>query len=511
MFRLSRIGALALAILMSFQAHAEISYVDMLKSLTPGKKNIVSEIPDINSLLQIKSIAEAQSVLQNKMLDTDGRSGSLTPTQVYSLVRQKTLTIVVVPGVLGEFIDIRAFEEVFSRDSFAKRQWAALSKRTNAMDQRFDLEKLKQVPQKLSELVDVASIDDAAGKPMIKLVILKTILGSLESVGSNSQSAAVFNRRLQKYINLTNDQNVVLLGYSRGTPLALEMVTQAESQKLPYLSRVKALVSYAGVVSGSALADVTDDPTSDSGVLLQAVKTLRSELQTADNLLDRVPKRAHNTQAVAALMYSIATHSPVNPEALLNNVRSGDFRSVAILIAKVAGEIGLKNAFAFNDHVERTRYFITEVLKAVEELKSSSRTQWWRTHTLPKNIQYRSLVASMVDPDHSSIEKAIYDSKEGYSDSLDDRSLIENMRSYKSLTGISLNDSQVAVHQSLFLPQVIATLNPNNAGLDIKPMGVLQTHHWGVALEVVNKMKDGRLNPFPREKVLMSLAAYLNQ
>jgi hypothetical protein len=306
---------------------------------------------------------------------------------------------------------------------------------------------------------------------------------------------------------------VVLLGYSRGTPLALEMVTQAESQKLPYLSRVRALVSYAGVVSGSALADVTDDPSSDSGAMLSAVKTLRSELQNADenSLTDRAKKFAHNTQAVAALDYVIATHTPFDPKALMNNARSGDFRSVAILIAKVAAQIGLKSAFAFNNHVERTRVFITEVLKAVEELKSSSRTQWWRTHTLPKNIQYRSLVASMVDPDHSAIEKAIYDSKEGYSDSLDDKSLIENMRSYKSITGISMNDSQVAVHQSLFLPDVIANLNPQNAGLDIKPLGVLQTHHWGVALEVVNKMKDGRLNPFPREKVLISVAAYLNQ
>jgi hypothetical protein len=117
----------------------------------------------------------------------------------------------------------------------------------------------------------------------------------------------------------------------------------------------------------------------------------------------------------------------------------------------------------------------------------------------------------MVDPDNSAEEKAVYDSREGYSDSLDDRSLIGNMRSYKQITGIALNDSQVAVHQSLFLPNVIATLNPANAGLDIKPMGVLQTHHWGVALQVVNKMNDGRLNPFPREKVLWALAAYINQ
>ncbi len=79
------------------------------------------------------------------------------------------------------------------------------------------------------------------------------------------------------------------------------------------------------------------------------------------------------------------------------------------------------------------------------------------------------------------------------------------------MTGVSLNDSQVAVYQSLFLPEVIKNLNPQNAGLSMESLGLLETHHWGVALQVVNKMKDGRKNPFPRERVLLALAAYLNQ
>jgi len=507
------VRAFALVLLVAFQAKAEISYVDILRSITPGKKNIVAEIPDINQMLQLTSIPQAQALLQNQMLEASPKAGSLTVQQVNGLVRKKLLTIVVVPGVLGEFIDVRAFEEVFARNSSAKRQWADINSKlmANNMDRRFVLEKMADVPTKLSDLVDVASIDDSTGKPVVKVVILRTILGSLESVGTNQNTAAQFNRRLQKYVNLTGDQNLVLLGYSRGTPLALEMVTQAQAQNLPFLSRVKAVVSYAGVVSGSALADITDDPSTDSGAMLNAVIKLRNELQTADSIWDRATKRTHNTQAVAALGFTIAKHSPFDPKGILYNVRSGDFRSIAILVAKVAAELGLKDLLGFNDHVIRTKKFIDEVLKAVNELKSSSRTQWWQTHTLPKHIQYRSLVASMVDPENSAEEKAIYDSKEGYSDSLDDKSLIGNMRSYKQITGIALNDSQVAVHQSLFLPNVISTLNPANTGLDIKPMGVLQTHHWGVALQVVNKMNDGRLNPFPREKVLWALAAYINQ
>ncbi|MGZ3691172.1 MAG: hypothetical protein ACXVAX_06700, partial [Pseudobdellovibrio sp.] len=428
-----------------------------------------------------------------------------------NLIRQRNLTLVIVPGVLGEFIDTRAFEEVFARPSAARAQWEQIVAQQKPMDSRYQLETLGQKQESLGNLVNVASIDDSAGKPMLKVVILKTILGSLESVGANADKAAIFNRRIQQYVNLTNDQNIVLMGYSRGTPLALEMVTQAQAQKIPFLSRVKAVVSYAGVVSGSALADVTDDATSESGQMLIGAKKLYSDLQLSDSIWDRLEKRAHNTQAVTDFIWTIAKNTKFDFNSFLNTARSGDFKTIAALIAQMASQFGVQDMFDFNGHVNRTKTFISEVLKAVTELKSENRRQWWQTHTLPKNIQYLSIAASMVDPAVNAEEKAIYDSHEGYNDSLDDRSLIENMRSYRQLTGVAINDSQVALHQSLFLPEVISNLNPNNSNLNIKLLGVLQTHHWGVSLEVVNKMNDGRMNPFPREKVLLSLAAYLNQ
>ncbi len=373
------------------------------------------------------------------------------------------------------------------------------------------METLGQKQESLGDLVNVASIDDSAGKPMLKIVILKTILGSLESVGANADKAAIFNRRLQKYVNLTDDQNIVLMGYSRGTPLALEMVSQAQSLKVPYLARVKAVVSYAGVVAGSALADVTDDANSESGRMLIGAKKLYNDLQLSNSVWDRLEKRAHNTKAVTDFLVTIAKNSKFDADSFLNTARSGDFKTVAALIAQMSSQFGIKSLMDFNGHVNRTKTFIAEVLKAVNELKSANRTQWFKTHNLPKNIQYLSIAASMVDPADGQTAKSIYDAHEGYSDSLDDKSLIGNMRTYKQLTGVAMNDSQVALHQSLFLPEVISSLNPNNANLNIKLLGVLQTHHWGVSLQVVNKMSDGRLNPFPREKVLLSLAAYLNQ
>lgn len=505
--------ALTLMALFAANAHAEIGYPDILKSLTANKKNVVSEVPETNALNRADNLEQARLIL-NKLSYANlnnTESASLNQNQIFNLIKQRQITFVVVPGVLGEFIDTRAFEEIFSRNSSFKQQWKKISDNAGATDTRFNLEKIAQQNEKLSDLINAASVDDSKGQPFFKLIILKTPMGSLESVGSNVGKAQIFNKRLEQYFELTQDKNIVLLGYSRGTPLALEMVVQAEKNRLNYLNNVKAVVSYAGVVMGSSLADVTDDSRTESGRLLIAAKKLQNDLQYSRTLFDRPTKFAENSATVAKFLYALNANSKFDPDAFLSNARSGDFKTVAALIAKMTAELSITTLYDFNGHVARIKLFIGEVIKAVEGLKTKSMLSWWQSNSLPKKIQYLSLAAAMVDPAKNALEKSIFDSNNGYIDSLDDKSLLENKRAYEKLTGVALNDSQVAVHQSLFLPAVISNLNSANSDLSIKTLGLLETHHWGVSLQVVNKMKDGRLNPFPREKVLLALAAYLNQ
>jgi hypothetical protein len=497
----------------SISAQAEIRFVDLLKSLNPDKQNVVTELPYSNDLMSAQDIKSAEKIMIEKqpVFDMNKSKGKVSNFQIASLLKRKNTTIVIVPGVLGEFIDGRAFEEIFSRPSTYGQKWQELVERSQIYDERFALEKMatEQVP--LGDVVNAASIDDKNGRPLLKLVILKNIFGSLESVGSNQEIAKILNRRIEKYINLTGDKNIVLLGYSRGAPLALEMVTQAQKNKLTYLSKVKAVVSYAGVLFGTALADVTADPNSESGRLLLAVKKLRNELQLSYSILDRPFARANNTDAISTFVSELASNSDFDANFFLSNARSGDFKTVAALISKVSSELGLMSLGDFNGHVLRTQKFIDEIILAVDELKSDSLIKWWSQNNLPSHIKYISIAAAMVDPQNSEVEKEIFDSSVGYNNSLDDMSLINNMRLYKEITGIAMNDSQVALHQSVFLKKTIAQLNPANSKIDFRNLGVLQTHHWGVSLQVVNKMKDERLNPFPREKVLLALTAYLNQ
>jgi hypothetical protein len=95
----------------------------------------------------------------------------------------------------------------------------------------------------------------------------------------------------------------------------------------------------------------------------------------------------------------------------------------------------------------------------------------------------------------------------GYASTLDDQSLLASQSKLQAMTGISLNDSQVSVPQSAVLPKVIESLNSANHEMVFDNLGILGTHHCGVALQTVNEMKDGRVNPFPREAVLKALAA----
>jgi len=515
--------------ILALQAHvaqAHESFVALLKSITSNQPHVVTMVPNDEKYMSAPDFESAHRLAQQQtfpqLFSTESLSlessqvSSISPSAiqyVQDLMRKKMTTIVIVPGLLAEFIDTRAFEDIFSKDSFYKKQWKSLSKNSKMKDTRFNLKKYAYEQESMANLIDAASIDDEQGRPLVKIIILKTFFGSLESIGDNVEKAKIFNRRLDMYTQMTHDENLVLLGYSRGTPLALEMIAQAEQNHSEYIKKVSAVVSHAGVVMGSALADITEDSATESGRIFSAVKELESSLVNSNYLIDIPVQFGRNTLAINKFLAVLALNSEFDLQNFLKQTMSGDFKTVAALVARMINELGVSSPLTvdFNGRVNRLRLFISEILKSVDGLKTKNALNWWKTHTLPKNIKYLSLAAGMVDPAKSATEKMIYNLKTGYNDTLDDDSLQGNRRTYEKATGVALNDSQVALHQTLFLPQVIASLNPANAGLSIQHLGLLQTHHWGVSLRTVNVMKDGRINPFPREKVIMSLISFLNQ
>ena len=191
-----------------------------------------------------------------------------------STSRQDCLTIVIIPGIFSEFIDTKVFEEVFSKktSSFrsswrkqlsryrklirAKESGLKLQDRSDH-DLQYSLQELGYVDRRIEDLIAVSSVDDKDGSSLINVITFKTERLSLESFGDTAVKADIFSRRLNKFFSILGviPKNIAFLGYSRGTCVGLEMLSQAKKNKEAWLPYVRAMISMGGVTYGSELAD----------------------------------------------------------------------------------------------------------------------------------------------------------------------------------------------------------------------------------------------------------------
>ena len=82
--------------------------------------------------------------------------------------------------------------------------------KTDTVDKRFFLDDLEIKSETMEALVSVGSVDAqegddsgaAPGTPLVKLVRLNAIMGSLETIGTIERSAAAYVRRIGKVFAL---------------------------------------------------------------------------------------------------------------------------------------------------------------------------------------------------------------------------------------------------------------------------------------------------------------------
>lgn len=445
------------------------------------------------------------------------------------------LTMVVVPGVFAEFIKNRAFEEVFEKPSAAQDEFKAKVAEAGAKDavpftkdfapgkSRADF--ATDLP--LDQVMNVGEMD-VNGK-RVKVVLLGTPFGSLESLGDSKDRATVFNRRLEKYLAITDQQNLAFVGYSRGTVTGLEMLAQAKAEGKPWVKNVKGMVSLSGVVWGSCLADdAIHNPDSSLNKIIQ-------DLLATSAALELIPENASRGEtaliaarnakrfagfsaraAAAKIKDSVRNGLSLPSIAAIKSMAQVDPTSIGGIVKSMVGQLGLDHPAAdYNKNIERFRYFTGALLASTKELTSDARNEWWKTHEIPKNPTYYSIPAAMANPDGKdapALEKQLFQNPLSYGNgSYDDISLLGNRKEYERICGTKMNDSQVSVTQATFLPKVIEGLNSKNDDIKTKFLGVAGTHHWGMALREVNKMKGGQTNGFPREALLQSLAEQILQ
>ncbi|MBY0472542.1 hypothetical protein K2X30_15365 [bacterium] len=466
-------------------------------------------------------------------------------------------TLVIVPGIFGEFIKIHAFEEVFSAPSPLQVQWKnAVAKvpPPGAMDSTFNLHKLNFESQSIEKLISVGTLNDVSGQPLVNLLVFNTPLLSLESVGNIRQRAAVFLSRLNKYFKIMGTpQHISFLGYSRGTMIGLEMLSQAEANpdRYPWLGKVNAMIAVGGVTYGSDLADVAMGrvaPVSSAGKgkpaitqQVQLLKTLSVQLQEVKPLtqimLDRDERAKHvrNVEAILAFnegmlkSYGFSTEKRqglrLHIDQLLSNIdtasdileksiqaNSGaDFGAIIKTVSVVATqEIRFYTPTeAINTGIRKIKKLIEEALTGVDQLTTAQRLDWWAKHTIPTSLRYYAVAGTMMDSKSDNPEeRAMATNDTAYNPNLVDfRSLSDNYRDFKKYSGIALNDSQVSPYKVKFWPEFGKTLNPNQPPYEASFLGVLGVHHWGMALEIVSDMKSKELDPYPRMALLRALMA----
>jgi pimeloyl-ACP methyl ester carboxylesterase len=489
-------------------------------------------VPDegVMQAAQASTIEEAMSLIKRTNVDTLARANAaflptISQTLPIDAALEKTpLTMVIVPGIFGEFIAARPFESLFRNAGVYKAEYEAkvdAASEELKSDLSYDSGAIAEIPKSMKELVMATSLDKD-GKALVKVVFLHPAYASLETLGDVNERARMLNRRLQKYLEITGPQNLVFVGYSRGTTFALEMLSQAKKEKLAWVGNVKGLIGLSGVVWGSTSADQTKNPNepmydtvNDTKELMNRLAPIpadadvwaKAKIAAADKLaMDRFSLKFLRRSWNRPHHFDITKMPEVLKDPLLVAALNIDFVGLNVFLFKAIFEIIRENPEGST--IQRLKNLVNAALLGADQLRTQERLKWWQSADLPDNVTYYSLTAIMPNAAESKVSAEMAKSDLAFTKgSFEDQFLIKGRNDYATASGIRANDSQVAIAQAMFLPNVIHATNPSLPPLKTQFLGTIGTHHWGAALEIVFGMKSGEKNPFPREALLKALAA----
>ncbi len=453
-------------------------------------------------------------------------------------VPSRPVTFIVVPGIFGEFIDQLPFQSVLGANSslFAIK-WTSALKRVQ--DQRYSLLNLDSVARPLDQLVKIGSIDQG-GRAFCNVIVLRAGGGSLETLGSLESNVEVYRRRLEKVFNVIDeDTDIYLVGYSRGLAVALALVSALhEDNKAGKLSpasrawysKLRGVVGLGGVFYGAKFAQ--DVLSGEAGATSSIVALLRDTVDRFQIVPDGANSRekgriiGHNVAAWSQFLMrvSAAERAEVADEkSFLDNdlpkayASERKFRLGRLQMSppNAAGIFSLVNGFfrktfefatlvsRYNDHVLGLKQLVGAVITGVETLTPRARDAWWRTHELPKDLLLFSVTGTMPDAYLNGFFSPL-NSFAGFGAKSSDYDVLLRSGYYDATASenTQINDSQVSHFASRYWEQMY----PNHRYTH-HYLGVLGTHHWGMAFPFM--VRDEHRNRFPRRILLKSLSVFI--
>ncbi len=442
-------------------------------------------------------------------------------------VPSKVITLLVIPGIFSEFIDTYAFHEVISRESsdLAKRWKIALEtpgKDASKMDKTFEFESLKEIDAPISEFVKMGSIDDKNGKALVQVITLKSRSFSAESLGKPEENASTYIRRISKIFDLIgNQESVAIVGYSRGALVALELISQMESRKteLPWADSIKAMVSVGGVLYGASLADAAFDPKDPLNGVLKRIEQLTSELELPDadiKTREKLMMATRNTarwakagKDVLAMGLKFELHEGLGLEEMSSGLPQ--FEANLGFLRMIAFD-----RFDFSDpsfsnyflNIQKFKWILAKAIEGIDSLRTATRIEWWKNHTLPTRLHYFAIAGTMGDV--STKEKGVWaetGNRIAYATrAIDYLALRLNYYELFRVSKNQLTDSQVSLDRSRFQPSLTSQLNPNQAAFPSHYLGVLGVDHWGMIFPYATATSGNIYSPFPRDLFAEALA-----
>jgi hypothetical protein len=453
----------------------------------------------------------------------------------------RPVTFVVIPGIFGEFIEQLPFQPIVDHQSshFASRWRTALQQ---ANDSVYSSTALHEVPARLGDLVGIGSLDQGE-RSFANVLILKARGGSLETLGSLASNAQVYTRRLNSVFGIIDDDtDIYLVGYSRGLAVALEMVSTLhdaakkgdfDSSAQRWFGRIRGVVGLGGVYYGAKFA--SDVLNGKSGATSTLLKLLR---QTSDKLVTvptgaRLPEKNKvvlaNAGVWAGMVKGVSeARSKIAAGKHFLGMDLGDaferegkarIRGREVPLPNPFGIFALVNGFLlrtfelkrfvtrYNDNVTAFKRLVDAVVTGVETLTPESRDEWWKTHDLPKDLRLFSITGSMPEAFLDGFESPLWKCP-GFGATTSDFNISLRASYYDTLSAEDtlMNDSQVSHFGSRYWAEMYPAQRYTHYYL-----GVLGTHHWGMALPFTIRDKSSvGGNPFPRETMLKSVAAFIS-
>jgi hypothetical protein len=506
-------------------AKAEFSDAEIQKLIfQPRQEFFAADEASSDGVASLKKRSEAWSKIKPVDLYNDGKSPVSEVLDLDKALEAKPVTIVVIPGIFGEFITHSPFDEVFKKqDSSFSKEWAHAFNAKPLTDPVFDLETMANSEKKLSEIIEVASIDNAAGKAVIRLIYMKPLIGSLETLGTLEDSSKLYLRRMNKVWDVLGPQeNLYILGYSRGLNVALDFVNRAEAKRegYPWLSNLKGIVSLGGTLYGSAIADATITPGQYSCKAIERLEALANALVVLPpqaSMGEKIKAVAKNSKAwasAAADLMRIGGQIPPAEGLEVENIQTDgpDIGAFGQLLKTFAFEkFKITQGSEYSNNVEKFKLMIREAREGINTLTEVEGLAWVKAHTISPKYKYFVIQGTMADPSSRESGKSLLaeDSASFNTKTLDYKALRRSYYDYFVFHGMSLNDSQISPDRSIFWPALHKSLNPKQEDFEARLITILGTDHWGMSFPVALESRNQEISPFPREVLVKSLGAFL--